>query len=170
MCSRGRQLCQLCHHFKYHVTRSFKPTTFIDSQLATAGTWRGQPLSSCFAKQFASHFTNFTLQLLLSSHCLNYLLLQKEWHFLWLRNSLYHTTLAAMCLTKGNVVADSLVLAGPRKRHQASARSDYWQIGPIAMALTTVCIRLPVTYYTASFQLTKTNGATKPIHALRSVR
>lgn len=99
MCSRGRHLWQLSHHFKYYMTRSFKSTTFIDSQLATAGTWRGQPLSSCFAKQFASHFTNFTLQLLLSSHCLNYLLLHKEWHFLWLRNSLYHRTLAAMCLT-----------------------------------------------------------------------
>lgn len=131
-----------------HVIGSFSSTMFMDSQLESAGTRGGQPFSSCFSEQFASHFPNFTLQLLLSSHCLNYLLLHKGWHFLWLRNSLPHTTLAALCLTKGRVVADSLVLAGPLKRHQASARGDYWQIGPIVMALPADCVRLSYPEYT----------------------
>lgn len=61
-----------------HVIGSFGSTTLMDSQLESAGTGGGQPLSSCFSEQFASHFPNFTLQLLLSSHCLNYLLLHKE--------------------------------------------------------------------------------------------
>lgn len=152
-----------------HVIGSFRSTIFIDSQLESAGTGGGQPLSSCFSEQFAYHFPNFTLQLLLSSHCLNYLLLHKEWHFLGLRNSLPHTTLAAMCLTKGRVVANSLVLADPLKRHQASARDHYWQIGPIAMALPADCVRLSV-HYTASLQLNGTNGATKPTRTFCSIQ
>lgn len=165
MCSRGMQLRQLSKQIQHGTIRSCRSTTF--HWLTAGSSWdlkRSVSLSSCFSEQFAFHFTNFTLQLPLSSHCLNYLLLHKEWHFLWLRNSLYPTTLAAMCLTKGKVVADSPVLAGPLNRHQASARGDYWQIGPIARALTAVCLRLPVAHGTASFQLTKTNGATKPTH------
>lgn len=153
-----------------HVIGSFRSTIFIDSQLESAGTGGGQPLSSCFPEQFASHFPNFTLQLLLSSHCLNYLLLHKEWHFLWLRNSLPHTTLAAMSLTKGRVVAEALVLAGPLKRHQASARGHYWQIGPITMSLPADCVRLLVAHYTSSLQLTGTNGATKPTRTFCSIQ
>lgn len=97
MCSRGRQLGQQSSHFKCHLTGSFRPTAWLvlTHSWQQLGLRRGQPLSSCFSKQFASHFTNFTLQLLLSSHCLNYLLLHKERHFLWLRNSLDRTTLAA---------------------------------------------------------------------------
>lgn len=75
-----------------------------------------------------------------------------------------------MRLTKGRVVADSLALAGPLKRHQASARSDCWQIGPIAMALPAVCIQLPVAHYTASMQLTETTGATKPSRTFCSIQ
>ena len=55
------------------MARSFRPTIFIDPQLATVGTAKGQPLSGCFLEQSAPNYTNFTLNVLL-----NYLLLQKE--------------------------------------------------------------------------------------------
>jgi hypothetical protein len=68
----------LYEQVNHYVVRSFRSAIFIDPELATVGTSRGQPFSGCFSEQFASRFTNFTLQLLLSSHCLNYLLLHKE--------------------------------------------------------------------------------------------
>lgn len=51
-------------------------TIFIDPQLTPVDTVKDESLSSCFEEPFASHFT---LQLLLSIHRLNYLLLHKEW-------------------------------------------------------------------------------------------
>lgn len=146
---------------KHYVARSFRATIFNEPQLTTVGTAKGQPLAGCFWEQFASHCTNSTPNLLLklsiAPEGMTFPLAEK------LAVSHY---ISSDKPQQGQRDGWLSCFGSPLRRHMASTWGDYWQIGPIATALMAVCTGLPVTRWTAPFQFTKTNGATKSPHKI----
>lgn len=144
-----------------HYVASFRATIFNEPQLTTVGTPKGQPLAGCFREQFASHCTNSTPNLLLK------LSIAPEGMTFPLAEKLAVSHYISSDKPQQGQRDGWLSCFGrPAQKAQCQHLGRLLTDWPNRHCFDGSLHRITVTRWTAPFQFTKTNGATKSPHKI----